>query len=92
MGPIKSHKSYKSHKFHSYFFSDGLAQGLFATLPIAWAKFIGLQRVEHAESFIHIASDRKVVDRHPADDAFGIYDICHAQGHALLFMEDAQRR
>src|SRR5262245_2270078 len=92
MGLIKSHKSFKSRKFHSCLFSGRPAQGLFALLPIAGAKFISLQRVKHAESFINVASNRKVVDRHPADDAFGIYDVRRAQRHAFLSMEDAQRR
>src|SRR5262245_30637663 len=91
MVPIKSHRPNKSHKSYSYFFSRGLAQSLFALLPIAWAKLISLQHVEQPEDFIHVASYRQIVDRHPANDAFGIDDICRAQRHALTLVEDAQR-
>ena len=85
-GLIGLMRSIKSHKPHSYLFSGGLAQGLFALLPIARAKLIGLQRVEHSEGFINVAADRQIVDRHPSDDAVWIDDVCRAQGHALFLV------
>src|SRR5262249_49807151 len=68
------------------------AQGLFALLPVAGAKLIGLQRVEHAQSLIHAPPDRQIITRHPSDDAFGIDDECRAQRHALFLVKDSQRR
>src|SRR5688500_10962099 len=65
-------------------------QDLFALLPVAGAKLVGLQRVEHAQHFLRIAADRQVVHRDEADDALGIDDEGGAQADAFALVEDAQ--
>src|SRR5688572_22349462 len=70
--------------------SGRFAQGLFALLPVARAKFVGLQGVQNPKRFINASSDRQVVNRHPSDDSFGIDDVCRPQRHAFLFVKDAQ--
>src|SRR5579883_292398 len=71
--------------------SSGGLQDLFAPLPVAGAKLVGLQRVEHAQNFLRVAADREVVDRHEADDALRIDDEGRAQADALALVEDAER-
>ena len=46
---------------------DGLA-----LVPVAGAKFVSLQSIEHSQDFFGIAADREIVDRDEANDAFGI--------------------
>src|ERR1700754_1932430 len=65
-------------------------QDLVALLPVAGAKLVGLQRIEHAQHFLRVAADREVVHRHEADDAIGIDDEGGAQADALGLVEDAQ--
>src|SRR3954453_13130296 len=69
--------------------SRGL-QDVFALLPVAGAKLVGLQRIEHAQHFLRVAADREVVHRHEADDALGIDDEGGAQADALALVEDAE--
>src|SRR6266851_1816045 len=64
---------------------------LFALLPVAGAKLIGLQRVEDAQHLARVAADRKIIDADMADDALGIDDEGGAQRDALVLVEDAQR-
>src|SRR5215212_4254255 len=65
-------------------------QDLFALLPVAGAKLVGLQRIKHAQHFLRIAADREIVHRHEADDAVRIDDEGGAQADALALVEDAQ--
>src|SRR5262249_6092267 len=73
---------------------EGALRGLqdrLALLPVAGAKLVGLQRVEHAQDLLRVAADAEVVDRHEADHALGIDDEGGAQRDALLLVEDAER-
>src|SRR5580700_4722075 len=65
-------------------------QRLFTLLPIAGAKLIGLQRIEHAQHFLRIAAHRKIRHIHEADDAFRIDDEGSTLCHAGLWIEDAK--
>src|SRR4029453_4547355 len=70
--------------------SLGGLQDVIALLPVAGAKLVCLQGIEHAQYFLRIAADRQVVDRHEADDALGIDDEGGAQADALGLVENAQ--
>src|SRR5690606_23776839 len=69
---------------------SGDLQGLLARLPVARAKLIRLQRVEHAQDLVDVAADVHVGDRNEADDALRIDDEGRALRDAFL-VENAER-
>src|SRR6516162_9987420 len=70
---------------------SGRLQGLFALLPVAGAKLIGLQGIEHPQHFLGAAPDAEIRDIHEADHALRIDDEGSALRHARLGIENPKR-
>jgi len=58
------------------------AQRFLTLLPVARAEFVGLQRVEHAQHFLRIASHGKVRHIRKTNDAFRIHNVRRTLRHA----------
>src|SRR5689334_328796 len=66
-------------------------QGFLALLPVAGAKLIGLQAVEHAEHLVDVAADAQVVRGRVAHDALRVDDDGGAQRDAGFRVQNAER-
>src|SRR5690606_24104089 len=67
------------------------AQDLVASLPVARAQLVRLQRVENAQRLGRVAADIEAVHRDMLDDIVGIDDEGRAEGDALAGIENAER-
>ena len=61
-----------------------------ALLPVAGAKLVRLQGVEHAKNLIHVPANAKVVYRYVPDDVVRIDDERCPLANALVRVKDAK--
>src|SRR5262249_10901620 len=59
-------------------------------LPVAGAELVGLERIEHAQDFLRVASHRQVGDVCKTDDALGIDDKRRPLRHAFCQIENTE--
>ena len=69
---------------------SGRLENLFARVPVARAKLVGLKGVEHAQGLLRVPADIEAVDRHVLDDVVGIDDERRAIGDMLFGIEDPE--
>src|SRR6266404_354715 len=73
--------------------SGGLLNKLkcgFALLPVARAQFIGLKRIQHAQDFLRIASDRTGGDIRELNHAVGVHEKSSALGDTFNGIDDSK--